>query len=174
VLKVQAEDGMGMTGSSIDNIVQIIIDHPAANPWQALYRNLPAIAGLSVLLLGAFLLLILIVAGRLRPATMGIPRKANPKKDPVTQPVRVRNEPAARRLSNPFNRLQWPQRHVVPTAQAFLSRLTEGDSVSAATPIPIIANEITIGSDPNLATLVLTPTYLSPASFENSRANSRM
>lgn len=156
LLRVEAEDNLGMVGTSIETQVQITIDIPAQNRWLFLNRNMPVLAGMIALLAGALLLLVLIWGGRLRPYTQRS-RAANArrKSDPVTQPVPVRNEPAARRLPSWVNRLQWPQRHVAPKAYAFLARISEGDSLTTNTPIPITSEEVTLGSDPNQAILVL-------------------
>jgi hypothetical protein len=100
-------------------------------------------------------LLVLLLGGRLRPRQPGKAKTGRRKSDPVTQPVAVKTEAPSRRTAGWSSRIHWPQRNIVPRAYAFLSRISDSDSDSTATPIPLIADEITLGSDPGLATLVL-------------------
>ena len=155
-IKVEAEDSLGMVGNSIDTVVQVSIRQPAASPIGKLSGRTPVLAGLVAVVAGSVLLLVLVLGGRIRPQTQRARgKKARRKGDPVTQPVPARIEPPSRRLPNWVNRLQWPQRHVAPKVYAFLARISETDSGFSQTPIPITADEITLGSDPSQATLVL-------------------
>jgi hypothetical protein len=155
VLKVEAEDTLGLVGESMETLVQVSVVQSRPNPLKILTRNTPILASLAIILAGAVLLLVLVLGGRIRPKSQGALKKARRKSDPVTQPVSVKNEPTPHRLPGWVNRLQWPQRRITPKANAFLSRISETDQASDSTPIPITADEITLGCDPNLATLVL-------------------
>jgi hypothetical protein len=156
-LRVEAEDNLGLVGSSIENIVQVNVELPSQPPLLWLTANLPIIAGLAVVLAGAILLMVLVLGGKIRPVVPGRGRKSTPKrkKDPVTQPVPMASEPSRRQRSGWAPRLHWPQRHTAPQAYAFLSRLTDSGEQAANTPVPITAEEITLGSDPRQAMLVL-------------------
>ena len=155
LLRVEARDSLGLVGSSIETMVKVVIDLPQKNLWTSLYQHTPVLAGLLVVLAGSVLLLVLLIGGRIRPPRMGTGKPKRRKSDPVTQPVPVKNEPAARRFPGWVNRLQWPQRHVIPKAYAFLARITETEGSHTPPPVPITAEEITLGSDSNQATLVL-------------------
>ena len=163
-LRVEAEDILGLTGTSIDTFVQLNIEQPAQNPLTAISSNTPVLVGLIVLMSGATLLLVLIMGGQIQPHIWGRPRKPafnfylrrflpQPSASAGETPSEKRVE---RRLPGWVNRIQWPQRRITPRAHAFLSRTSEGSPVSADTPIPITADEVTLGSDPNLAMLVLS------------------
>ena len=154
-LKVEAEDSLGLVGESMETLVQVSVVRSRPNPLRILTRNTPILAGLAIILAGAVLLLVLVLGGRIRPKSQGALKKARRKSDPVTQPVSMKNEPPPHRLPGWVNRLQWPQRRITPKANAFLSRISETDQASDSTPIPITADEITLGCDPNQATLVL-------------------
>jgi hypothetical protein len=155
VLKVEAEDSLGLVGESMETRVQVSVVQSRPNPLKTLVRNTPILVSLAIILSGAVLLLVLVLGGRIRPKSQGALKKARRKSDPVTQPVSIKNEPAPHRLPGWVNRLQWPQRRITPKANAFLSRISETDQASDSTPVPITADEITLGCDPNLATLVL-------------------
>ena len=154
-LQIQVTDSLGLTGTSIEIPVQVRVIRPASNPWAALQRSLPLISVLLVVLTGAILLMVLVVGGRLRPSTQRIARPRQRRSDPVTQPVPVKEEPSARRVPGWVNRLQWPQRHVNPQAYAFLTYISDSDAPEGIPPIPITSDEVTLGSNPNHATLVL-------------------
>jgi hypothetical protein len=153
-LQVQAVDTLGMVGSSIEVPVQISVESIESNPWALFQRNITVLSALAILLAGAVLLLVLVLGGRLHPQSLRASRKRKRKSDPVTQPVPIKNEPAARRLPGWVNRLQWPQRHAAPKADAFLAYVPETEDRPTAPPIPIASEEVTLGNDPKQATLV--------------------
>jgi hypothetical protein len=155
MLRVEAEDELGMVGSSIERLVQVTVEQPVFSPWSWVFRNAPTLSILGVVVAGAVLLLVLLLGGRLRPRQPGTMSAARRRSDPVTQPVPVKTEAPSQRVSGWANRLHWPQRNIPPQAYAFLSRITEVEPEAIATPMPITSGEITLGSDPNLATMVL-------------------
>ena len=155
LIRVEAQDELGLVGISIERLVQLTIAQPARNPWSWVFRNAPTLSILGAVVAGAVLLLVLLLGGRVRPRQPGLVGARRRKSDPVTQPVPVRSEAPQKSRSNWADRLRWPQRQIPPQAYAFLSRISDTDSQETATPIPITVNEITLGSDPNLATLVL-------------------
>jgi hypothetical protein len=154
-LKIEAEDDLGMVGSSIETVVQVTVRQPVQGPWSLLYRNMLPLIILAVVIAGAVVLLVLILGGQLRPRTLTVQQRLRRNLDPVTQPVPVRQEAASRKLQGLVNRLQWPQKQTSPKPYAFLSRLADAEAVSASTAIPITSDELTLGGDPNLASLVL-------------------
>ena len=161
MLRVEAEDNLGLVGATIDRLVQLTIEQPARSPWSWVSRNAPGLSLLGALIAGSTLLLVLLLGGQLRPRQLGKARAGRTgrrKSDPVTQPVAVKVEAPAKRLSGWVNRIHWPQRSIPPQASAFLSRISDVDSDVGSTPIPLFTDEITLGSDPNLATLVLNDT----------------
>jgi len=166
MIRVEAEDNLGLIGSSIERLVLVNVVQPARSPWSWVTRNVPILSILVAVVAGSVLLLVLLLGGRLRPRAVNAPRRARLRSDPVTQPIPVRVEPPARHFPNWANRLQWPQRHIAPKAFAFLSCISESEGettpIAPATPIPITSNEITLGSDPNQATLVLNEPSVEP------------
>jgi hypothetical protein len=155
LLQVEAEDTLGLVGTSMETLVHVSIEVPERSPWSWIYNNIPILSGLAVFLAGAVLLLVLILGGRLQPRVLGRLRRSRRKVDPVTQPVQVADEPAVRRLPKWVNRLHWSQRSEDTKTLAFLSRVSESDTASTATPIPLTADKTILGSDPTESTLVL-------------------
>jgi hypothetical protein len=154
-LRVEAQDSLGMLGSSIDKIVQVNVATPQRNPWSWVYRNAPALSILAAVVAGAVLLLVLVLGGRIRPHRAEVKTTPRRRSDPVTQPVVVKTELPSRPRPTWANRIHWPQRHIAPKAYAFLNRISDEVASFSSTPIPITADEVTVGSDPSLSTLVL-------------------
>jgi len=161
-LRVEVIDSLGLVGSTIEVPVEIVVQRAQPSLWATISRNGALLAGLIVVLAGLMLALVLVLGGRVRPRILGRPagdsrspqqrKSSRSLKDPVTQPIAQRTE-ASRRW---VNRLQLPQRHTAPTAQAFLTPLSDVDEDSVhKLPIPIIADEVTLGRSPTRAMIVL-------------------
>jgi len=74
----------------------------------------------------------------------------------VTQPVHIRTEPGTYRRAGWANRLQWPQRGSEPQAYAYLNPIHDPDQpADTLPPIPILTEEVRLGSEPGAADLVL-------------------
>ena len=156
-LKVEAVDSLGLSGSSIETFTQVFVDRPKATPFQALSQHTFILAVLVTLVAGSMLLLVLILGGRVRPYAMVFPRDWRRSRSPVVQPPPAEEKlpPHPHRLSVWVNRLHWPQRRVQPQAEAFLTRNQENEEAPSIPPVPINTGEVTFGSDPNQAMIVL-------------------
>lgn len=160
VLRVEAEDILGLTGSSIETLVDVQIQNPEAEPWESLTPHMPAAFGLLVVVVTSIVLLVLVVSGRIQPRGLRVsPRFLHRRRNASAEPEAV-EESSETGLPNWINRLHWPQRRVTPQALAFLSPLHDSPQSQAAktspdTPIPLTAGEMILGSDANRATLVL-------------------
>jgi hypothetical protein len=174
-LRVEVVDTLGLHGASREMPVRITVRRTTQGVMMALYRNGPLLAGLTTLLAGAVLILVLILGGRIRPVTFG--RNIQPgakvrqaektvphrRSDPVTQPVLdSRGESLVRHKPAWMNRLQWPQRRISPKAFAYLSRLSEAEQEQDSTPIPIEDEEITLGTDEARSSLVINDPSIEP------------
>ena len=165
VLQVEALDSLGLVGRSIETPVEVKVEVPGANPLAFLFRNIPAMIGLVILLSGAVVFLYLILSGRIQPRALRVPagfnyaRRKNTKKDASqsSQPVEafLRSDADERRFSGWVSRLHWPQRRLTPQAYASLVPVLESDESTSENPISIDSNEITLGSDRNMAVLAI-------------------
>lgn len=164
ILQVEALDSLGLSNVSIENRVQITVQQTPQSVISTIAQNAPIIAGTAAALAGGILVLVLIVGGRIQPKTFGRRRKKRRsktterrlKKDPVTQPVRLESSPQRGRFSTWINRFSWPQRgSSSPKPIAHLEPLRENDNYSPEQMIPISAGEITFGSDPTQATVII-------------------
>jgi hypothetical protein len=155
-LQVEAQDDLGLTGKSMDTDVTVQMDIPAPNILRSLSGHIPALAGLALLLIAALFLLVMILGGRLQPYAGRIPARFKRTRKPAAAPASPVSEPATRRLTQWVNRLQWPQRRSIQAADAFLTRIQEGEEHDSSPPVPLPSDrEIILGCDPEQATLLL-------------------
>ncbi len=169
-LRVDVLDSFGLSGSSVEARVLVTVEQPVSNFRMFLNRNLPYLAGAVIVLAGAILFLVLILGGKLKPHQPGKTRSTRRQPEPLHK-----DKPAARKPeSQPswISRIQWPHLYTAGRTYAFLTPLeatrpitssitpldaqSSGSFRSQQPPIPINASEVTIGSDPALASLLLT------------------
>lgn len=157
-VKVEAEDILGLVGSSIDSTIYISIKVPEASPWSWLYDNVTILSIMAIFLSGAILLLVLVLGGRIQPRNLRKRFTRHPHKlDPITQPVPLPTleESPQSRFPQWINRLHWPQRDNLAKSMAFLTRITDEYQFENATPIPLTSLTTMIGNDPKQATLII-------------------
>jgi hypothetical protein len=156
ILKVEVEDVLGLVGSTIDTPVDIFVEPPASNSMVIFNQNIPMLSAVVAVLAVSLLLLVLVLAGRIHPRLPGMGRVRRHKEtNQVVPVVSIKDLPAPSRKSSWANRLKWPQRHLPPQAHAFLSPISKSNENTGEPPIPIIEDEVTLGSDPKQATFAL-------------------
>ncbi len=175
-LRVEAEDSLGLVGSSSESLVQVTVLIPQTSWISIISDNLLVLFGLAILLAGAIFFLGLTLAGRLKPRQPGKDKPSRKRKRFVNPFVKALVIPAdvSHNRSAWTSRLQWPHR---PSKSRILAYLTpietktletsptrrnhEGNGTiaspgAAQSPIPIRTEELTIGSDPGQSLLSLT------------------
>jgi hypothetical protein len=152
-LRVEAMDSLGMSGTSMEVPVTIIIEERRTNPLATFSENRTLLAVMIVVIAGAVLSLVLVLGGRLRPGMWRATRRREQRNDPVTQPVKVKIEPnpIQPRRSAWINRLHLPKRTVPPKIFALLVYHPETSQEDVPLPITISKAEVTFGNDPLLA-----------------------
>lgn len=168
MLRVEATDELGLTGSSIDTPLQITVQSTKNDLATLMGRHGAMLALLTALFAGLVLMLILVIAGRLRPRRLGERwHKRAVYQDPVTQPLKqIENQhnedtAAASNLLSRFSRrlpaanIHWPQRQEKTEPYAYLLRVGEEGEPLAAILISITTQETTFGADPKRATITI-------------------
>lgn len=164
ILQAEAVDEMGLAGRSVETLVQIVVELPKPNVFLSILRNWPALAGLLVVLSASFLLLALVLTGRITPRVigrrLGLRGRRSAKSPPDSQaalaPMDIQGgEVVAYSSTGWVNRIHWPQRRLASKAFAFLTPLSPSADSAAGSPVSISASELTLGRDPSQATLVL-------------------
>lgn len=162
MLRVEATDELGLTGTSIDTPLQITVQPPRNDLSAMLARNTALVAGSAVVVAGLVFFLILVIAGRIQPRLPGErTRKRAANLDPVTQPLSKmdleRNRQALASTNGMITRLTRPRRkqnteQLASAARsepiAYLVRVSEEDLSTQGKIIPMASLEITFGSDP--------------------------
>ncbi|HLE13149.1 MAG TPA: FHA domain-containing protein [Anaerolineales bacterium] len=162
LIRAEAVDSLDLKGASADIPVIITVKLPVVRTITSFSGNGMMLAGLSVLVAASVLALALILGGRLRPGTLLHLRRKRRRIEPTSQPIEVNIEPVQARQSRWMNRLHWPQRQVAPKPLASLVRLSEMESGDTAPPIAITSSEVTFGSDPAEASIVLVDPSVEP------------
>ncbi len=153
-LRVEVTDELGLTSSSIDIKVPVIVEQPEPGLVQRIFTG----RGLSILIavsMAALVLGLVIYFTSQSAIKKNRPKKIPGKKtDPLTQPVPARtdrqkpvrpvvNNPTVRKQAEPVN------------APARLVRLSSDGNPIPERMIPIIRRETSLGSDPQTATCIL-------------------
>lgn len=161
-LRVEVEDGIGLTGRTIDHPVEILVP---ARPQQGLLARITPqglIAIGAVLLAGA--VLTVLVVGETRQHARRGRAPGRRKNDPVTQPIQIAQEPLSRPRGEKTPRSvrraaapspSWPRGAVQPLAPARLIRLAENEAPIQGGQVPVNRPELTFGSDPRKAIVPL-------------------
>lgn len=172
VLRVEAMDELGLVGRSIDTPIQITVQRPQQGLLPTLARNATVIAIGIVGLAGGVLLLVLVIAGRIRPRRIGERRKKRVHyEDPVTQPVSqhggqtelVKNVFARFTGRLPTRKLRLPQpARAKQEPFAYLVRVSEEGETDTASIVQIARPEVTFGSDASKAVVALEDPAVEP------------
>jgi len=163
---VEAEDELGLKKSSIGIPVTFTIIHPPSGT-QAFLAEYSSYLIMGAIIFAGFALLIILLRSQVRNLPESRRKKDRmAKEDPVTQPVvaltelpvsatnKVKSQPRFGWMSSKQSR--------VPSAPAYLIRLTNGGEPASVTPIPILEAEMTFGTDPVQSMHVLDDPSIAP------------
>jgi hypothetical protein len=165
LIRAEVVDSLGLAGTTPEVPVIVSVKIPVVNrvtSFISFSGNPVLLAAFSILLAGSVLGLVLIVGGRLKPGTFLELRRRRRINGRATQPVSMNSEPPAVHQPRWMNRLHWPARQIVTRPLASLVRITETDAEDTAPPIAITSTEVTFGSDPAEASIVLLDPSVEP------------
>ena len=118
---------------------------------------------LAVVSAGAVLLLVMILGGRLRPKISDLIIKRRMKSDPLTQNVVFKEDHIMYGPPGRPKRFGWAKPKSGTQEYAFLDGLLiNGSENSNSITFPITTDEVVIGSDPALATLLIDDPSIEP------------
>ncbi len=178
MLRAEAVDSVGLSGSSMEIPVEVLIDQPAKTELAERVSIQGMVAVGAVTAAGLVLSTVLILTNSQRRARRKH-QQADKRlmNDPVTQPVRIREErartqkgqppaakpaatnpaparPAGAHTSSMWSNPIWPRKSG-PAAPAHLIALDENEQPITGGMILLTRQEITFGTDPQRATQVL-------------------
>ena len=146
-LQIEIEDQLGFVSSSIETIVEVIVEEPPRKGFLGLFTQQQFILA-SVLVITALILLIVLNRARMRKSPSQSRRQRRKLyQDPLTQPVNIRQEEGSFTASAAKKTNSTPRKAAI-NAPARLVRLSEEGNPISQNPILIVRDEITIGSDP--------------------------
>jgi hypothetical protein len=148
-LSVEAVDSLGLSKISLAVPVMVTVVRPQFGLLPFLSRNSPWVALGAILFAGAVLGVIL-SGGRIKRRAHLADQAATI--DPLTQPVE----------GETGRHMRLPWKRPAKQSDAYLERLKEDGQPMAAPPIPVIAPEMTFGSDPMQVTRILDDPSVSP------------
>ena len=154
VLRVEVEDILGMTRSSIDTPVDVTVEEPVRT-WNIGHFSGYGLVAVGVMVGGGLLVVAVLVLGD-RALQWKWYRKRKQKKKENTQPLPIA---ALEKQPNPLSKVVEPRRwlHISSGghAQAFLTRLGENDKPVPGIKIDLNRKEITFGRDSQKSLCVL-------------------
>jgi hypothetical protein len=157
-LQVEAEDILGLSQMSAEVPVQVTIVQPPGGMAGLILRNRAAVTIAFMVLAGTVVLGIIILGGRKGLTSLSERRKARAAQlDPLTQPIQTNVAAPSAGRGNPF---PWLRRKEAPPPAYFVPFTSDGKPTKGD-PISINGQEITFGSDPTQATIVLDDPSLS-------------
>ena len=163
---VEAEDVLGLKKSSIGIPVTFTIIHPPSGV-QVLIAQYSQYLIMGAIVFSGFALLVILLRSRIRNMPESRRKKdRKAKEDPLTQPVVALTEPpvSATNKVKSQPRFGWmsAKQSRVPSAPAYLIRLTNGGEPASAMPIPILEKDMTFGTDPVQSLHVLDDPSIAP------------
>jgi len=144
-LQVEVEDIFGMKGRSAEIPIEIRLELPAPNPLSTVYKNIPIISVLVLIVGGSILLLVLIVGGRIKPRLPGKSIRWRRAKDPAAQSITSSGKSSGK------GRSHWTAAQVSEKTLALLTPISEQSVDARLSTIALETEDITFGRDPNLA-----------------------
>ena len=163
---VEAEDELGLKKSSIGIPVTFTIIYPPSG-MQVFIAQYSTYLIMGAIIFAGLALLIILLRSRIRNVPESRRKKdRKAKEDPLTQPVVALTEPpvSATNKVKSQPRFGWisSRQSRVPSAPAYLVRLTNGGEPASAVPIPILDKDMTFGTDPVQSIHVLDDPSIAP------------
>jgi hypothetical protein len=175
-LSIEATDNLGLSGKTDDIPVEIAVPSTTQGMIKAVSNNRLLVIGVTVFISAAILVLVLILGGRIHPkpypgqvlpqsnsngktALFRFRERKRILKDPVTQPVKIRTETEANskpRLAKWIETLPLKRHKEKPIEpKAYLVPLLEPNEATIPAALTLNADDITLGSDPRRAKLII-------------------
>ena len=175
-VKIEAADDLGLIGQTTEMSIKISVPSPTQEVVAVVSQKRLLVIGITVFISASILVLVLILGGRIRPRLhpgqvsplsgsaanariSGYRERLRQLRDPVTQPVKIVSTLATKskaRAKGWKERLPWlkSKEKAVP-ALAYLVPLVGTDEPTLPAPLKIIADESTLGSNAQKASLVI-------------------
>ncbi|MEN6392662.1 MAG: FHA domain-containing protein [Anaerolineaceae bacterium] len=163
---VEVEDELGLTGKTIETPVDIILPTPHRSLVSALSPHIPWITGVIVVSAGILLTFILLVNGKIHPASQGwLKNYQKAKRDRNKIKITTKSlDPFDSMGYHKTGQADYVQEAPSPTPPvlAYLLPISDNESKQNIAPIPITKEQFIIGRDNLLASLILDNPTIEP------------
>ena len=153
VLQAEVTDELGLTNRSVEVPVDVVIILPAINRWADFLNGGGIYLLLGLIFAAGVLSAVLFLNWRNRSQAKDNPQTPTSRKDPVSQPVKIRQD-KAKRLSKPLPFSNYKT--------ASLVQVNRGSDSTPGYDIPIGDRKFTIGSDRQIADVVINADGVAP------------
>ena len=154
ILRAEVLDRLELSGSTRDLSVQIDIKPSTTNFVSQISRNRYLLAGVSIALASAILLLFLVLGGRLQPGSVGVLQRRRKKNKPSVR-KNPANKPLSQKLPYWVNSLQWSRSLEDANVVAYLTRLSDHHNTVGPQVLTIPGEDFSIGRDAARTTIQL-------------------
>jgi hypothetical protein len=149
ILVVEVEDNLGLTGQSVETSVVINVSGADEGLLGMISQNRIILAVVLVTVLGAIILLVLVLGGRLQPGYLRNRRRKKKQGGTATQPVQNYTTGASETRPSWINRFQWRRSPITTKPMAQLIPLTDSNVEESQPPLAITKKRVIIGRDEN-------------------------
>ena len=165
-VRVEAEDELGLVGSSVEFPIQVLVTNPPSGIQSFLSRGGAVLAFTGVVIAAASFFLVMVLSGRIKPSRIGASLFKRTRPAPkVIDPLNDSPLSSGGTLTAP------PLTPNLPIAPAYLQRLTVQDVNAAPQFLPIDQDQILIGADKQCS-LILDEESVSPQHARLTRVDS--
>ena len=160
-LRIEVEDSLGLTQSSIGIPVALTVVQPPAG-LLGFFGRYGSLLTIGVITLTGLILGVILLAGGRRRALTARQDAKKASHDPLTQPLPAQKKAPKQKGRLPLPIPQWGTRVKRARTVAELVRLNGKGLEPKGTPIPLTGESLTLGADPVKAAFVLDDPSISP------------
>ena len=156
ILVAEVEDSLGLIGRSVETVVNIDVLGTEETILDVVSQNRLILVFVMAAVVGAILLLVLILVGRLQPGFIREWRRKRKRNGAITQPVQNFQDEESHTRASWINRIQWRRGPVTVKPNAQFIPLSDTNSEESHPPLAITKRQTIFGRDDNIVDLVLT------------------
>ena len=154
-LIAEVEDSLGLVGRSVETSILIKVSGTEENFLGVISQNRVMLAVVVAAVLGAMLLLVLILKGRLQPGILLARRRKKKKNGAVTQPLQGEGGESPQTQSSWINRFHLRRGPTTTKPSAQFIPLTDSNIEKSQPPMAVTKSQLIIGRDENQVDQVL-------------------
>jgi hypothetical protein len=147
ILVVEVEDSLGLTGQSVETSIVINVSGTDESLLAMISQNRVILAAVLFAVVGAIILLVFILGGRLQPGILRDRRRKKRRNGAITQPVQNYQDGASQSRPSWINRFHWRRAPITTKPIAQFIPLTDSNLEESQPPLAITKERVIIGRD---------------------------